>query len=105
MANHPPAIKEKVITGFMYEDKHIKSEGCTDGDHKWDRAWIDDWPKKGKYLKISTYSESVENDKRETSINNDWLSEYMAFVVDPVIFEKNNLIRLGYDDEIIKDLI
>ena len=34
--------EEKVITGFMYEDKHIKSEGCTDGDHKWDRAWIED---------------------------------------------------------------
>ena len=29
----------------------------------------------------------------------------MAFVVDPVIFEKDNLIRLGYDAEIIKDLI
>lgn len=56
-------------------------------------------------MKISTYSESVENDKMEASINDDWLSEYMAFVVDPVIFEKNNLIRLGYDDEIIKDLI
>ena len=35
--------EEKVITGFMYEDKHIKTEGCTDGDHKWDRAWIDDY--------------------------------------------------------------
>ena len=35
--------EEKVITGFMYEDKHIKSEGCTDGIHKWDRAWIDDY--------------------------------------------------------------
>ena len=35
--------EEKVIAGFMYEDKHIKSEGCTDGDHKWDRAWIDDY--------------------------------------------------------------
>jgi len=34
--------EEKVITGFMYEDKHIKSEGCTDGIHKWDRAWIED---------------------------------------------------------------
>ena len=56
-------------------------------------------------MKISTYSESVENDKMEASINDDWLSEYMAFVVDPAIFEKNNLIRLGSDAEIIKDLI
>ena len=54
---------------------------------------------------ISTYSESVENDNMEASINDEWLSDYMAFVVDPVIFEKDNLIRLGYDDEIIKDLI
>ena len=41
----------------------------------------------------------------EASINDDWLSDYMAFVVDPAIFEKNNRIRLGYDAEIIKDLI
>ena len=56
-------------------------------------------------MEISNYNESIENDKREASINDDWLSEYMAFVVDPVIFEKDNLIRLGYDDEIIKNLI
>ena len=56
-------------------------------------------------MKISTYSESVENDKMEASINDDWLSEYMAFVVDPVIFEKNNLIRLGYDAETIKEIL
>ena len=56
-------------------------------------------------MEISTHLESVENDKMEASINDDWLSEYMAFVVDPVIFEKNNLIRLGYDNAIIKDLI
>ena len=56
-------------------------------------------------MEISTYSESIENDKMEASINDDWLSEYMAFVVDPVIFEKNNLLRLGYDDEIIKESI
>jgi len=56
-------------------------------------------------LEISTYNESIENDKMEASINDDWLSEYMAFVVDPVIFEKNNLIRLGYDAETIKNLI
>ena len=61
--------------------------------------------KKDGYLEISTYSESVENDKMEASINDDWLSEYMAFVVDPVIFEKDNLIRLGYDPEPIKNLI
>ena len=61
--------------------------------------------KKEKYLKISTYSESVENDNMEASINDDWLSDYMAFVVDPVIFEKDNLIRLGYDAETIKNLI
>ena len=54
---------------------------------------------------ISTYSESVENDNMEASINDDWLSEYMAFVVDPVIFEKDNLIRLEYDPEPIKNLI
>ncbi|MDB2422744.1 hypothetical protein N9X05_12230 [Paracoccaceae bacterium] len=56
-------------------------------------------------MKISTYSESVENDKMEASINNDWLSEYMAFVVDPVIFENDNLIRLGYDAETIKEIL
>ena len=56
-------------------------------------------------MKISTYSESVENDKMEASINDDWLSEYMAFVVDPVIFKKDNLIRLGYGPETIKNLI
>ena len=61
--------------------------------------------KKERYLEISTYSESVENDKMEASINDDWLSDYMAFVVDPAIFEKNNLIRLGYDAETIKNLI
>ena len=42
-------------------------------------------------MEISTYSESIENDKMEASINDDWLSDYMAFVVDPVIFEKDNL--------------
>ena len=56
-------------------------------------------------MKISTYSESVENDNMEASINDEWLSDYMAFVVDPAIFEKNNLIRLGYDAETIKNLI
>jgi hypothetical protein len=56
------------------------------------------------YAEVS-YSDSEENDNMEASINDDWLSEYMAFVVDPVIFEKDNLIRLGYDDEIIKNLI
>ena len=56
-------------------------------------------------MKISTYSESVENDKMEASINDEGLSDYMAFVVDPVIFEKDNLIRLGYDPETIKGLI
>ena len=56
-------------------------------------------------MEIPTYSESLENDKMEASINDDWLSEYMAFVVDPVIFENNNLIRLGYDAETIKNLI
>jgi hypothetical protein len=56
-------------------------------------------------LKISTYSESVENDKMEASINDEWLSDYMAFVVDPVIFENDNLIRLGYGPETIKNLI
>ena len=41
----------------------------------------------------------------EASINDDWLNEYMAFVVDPAIFENANLIRLGYDPETIKNLI
>ena len=41
----------------------------------------------------------------EASINDEWLSDYMAFVVDPVIFENDNLIRLGYDAETIKNLI
>ena len=61
--------------------------------------------KKKKNLEISNYNESIENDKRKASINDDWLSEYMAFVVDPVIFEKNNLIRLGYDAEPIKEIL
>ena len=56
-------------------------------------------------MKISTYSESVENDNMEASINDEWLSDYMAFVVDPVIFEKDNLIRLGYDPETIKEIL
>ena len=56
-------------------------------------------------MKISTYSESVENDKRNASINDEWSSDYMAFVVDPVIFEKDNLIRLGYDAETIKEIL
>ena len=56
-------------------------------------------------MEISTYSESVENDKMEASINDDWLSEYMAFVVDPVIFKKDNLIRLGYGPETIKEIL
>ena len=56
-------------------------------------------------MEISTYSESVENDKMEASINDDWLSEYMAFVVDPVIFENDNRIRLGYDAETIKEIL
>ena len=56
-------------------------------------------------MKISTYSESVENDKMEASINDEWLSDYMAFVVDPVIFENDNLIRLGYDPETIKEIL
>tara|TARA_B100000787_G_scaffold12622_1_gene9294 strand:- start:44 stop:220 length:177 start_codon:yes stop_codon:yes gene_type:complete len=56
-------------------------------------------------LEISTYSESVENDKRNASINDEGLSDYMAFVVDPVIFEKDNLIRLGYDPETIKEIL
>ena len=56
-------------------------------------------------MEISTYSESIENDKMEASINDDWLSEYMAFVVDPAIFENDNLIRLGYNPKPIKNLI
>ena len=56
-------------------------------------------------MEISTYSESIENDKMEASINDDWLSEYMAFVVDPAIFENDNLIRLGYDAEAIKEIL
>ena len=56
-------------------------------------------------MKISTYSESVENDNMESSIKDDCLSEYMAFVVDPVIFEKDNLIRLGYNPEPIKEIL
>ena len=56
-------------------------------------------------MEISNYNESIENDKMEACINDDWLSEYMAFVVDPVIFEKDNLIRLGYDAETIKEIL
>ena len=61
--------------------------------------------KKKKNLEILTYSKSIETDKMEASINDDWLSDYMAFVVDPVIFEKDNLIRLGYDPEPIKEIL
>ena len=61
--------------------------------------------KKKKNLEILTYSKSIETDKMEASINDDWLSEYMAFVVDPVIFENDNLIRLGYDAETIKEIL
>lgn len=41
----------------------------------------------------------------EVSINDEWLSDYMAFVVDHVIFENDNLIRLGYDAETIKEIL
>tara|TARA_E500000331_G_scaffold287406_1_gene282511 strand:+ start:892 stop:1101 length:210 start_codon:yes stop_codon:yes gene_type:complete len=61
--------------------------------------------KKKKNLEILTYSKSIETDKMEASINDDWLSDYMAFVVDPVIFENDNLIRLGYDAETIKEIL
>ena len=61
--------------------------------------------KKKKNLEILTYSKSIETDKMEASINDDWLSDYMAFVVDPVIFEKDNLIRLGYNPEPIKEIL
>ena len=56
-------------------------------------------------MKISTYSESEENDSMEASINDEGLSDYMAFVVDPVIFENDNLIRLGYGPETIKEIL
>ena len=56
-------------------------------------------------MEILTYSKSIETDKMEASINDDWLSDYMAFVVDPVIFEKDNLIRLGYNAETIKEIL
>ena len=56
-------------------------------------------------MKISKYCKSVENDNMEVSINDEWLSDYMAFVVDHVIFENDNLIRLGYDPEAIKNFI
>ena len=56
-------------------------------------------------MKISTYSESVENDNKEASINDEGLSDYMTFVVDPVIFENDNLIRLGYGPETIKEIL
>ena len=61
--------------------------------------------KKKKNLEILTYGKSIETDKMEASINDDWLSDYMAFVVDPVIFEKDNLIRLGYNAETIKEIL
>ena len=61
--------------------------------------------KKKKNLEILTYSKSIETDKMEASINDDWLSDYMAFVVDPVIFENDNLLRLGYDAETIKEIL
>ena len=61
--------------------------------------------KKKKNLEILKYSKSIETDKMEASINDDWLSDYMAFVVDPVIFEKDNLIRLGYNAETIKEIL
>ena len=89
----------------MYDGTEIKNNDGDDRNHKWDRAWIDDWQKKEKYLEILTYSESVENDNMEASINDEELSDYMAFVVDPVISEKDNLIRLGYDPETIKEIL
>ena len=61
--------------------------------------------KKKKNLEILTYSKSIETDKMEESIKSERLSDYMAFVVDPAIFERNNLIKLGYDAETIKNLI
>ena len=33
---------EKVLKGFMYEDKQIETEGCNWGNHKQDEVWVDD---------------------------------------------------------------
>jgi hypothetical protein len=46
-----------------------------------------------------THDKNIENEKREESIRGEDLSDYMSFVADPIIFEKNNLIRLGFDPQ------
>ena len=56
-------------------------------------------------MENSTYSESVKNDKMKESIKAEGLSDYLAFVVDPAIFGNDNLIRLGYDAEAIKEIL
>jgi len=48
-------------------------------------------------VKKYAYDEKIENDKREESIKGEWLSDYMSFVADPIIFKKDNLLRLGFD--------
>jgi len=44
---------------------------------------------------------NVKNNKREANQNNEFLSDYIAVFVDPVFFEKDNLIRLGCGPETI----
>ena len=43
-----------------------------------------------------TYDKNIENEKREESIKREEWSDYMSFVADPIIFENDNLIRLGF---------
>ena len=43
------------------------------------------------------FDKNTENEKREESIKGEEWSDYMSFVADPIIFEKDNLIRLGFD--------
>ena len=43
------------------------------------------------------FDEGVEQDKMNKSIKEAGWTEYMSFVADPLIFDEENLIRLGFD--------
>ena len=48
-------------------------------------------------MKRYVFDKNTENEKREESIKGEEWSDYMSFFADPIIFEKDNLIRLGFD--------
>ena len=56
------------------------------------------------YMEPHQIDEVIEQDKMDKSIKESGWSEYMSFVVDPVIFDEINLIRLGFDPTSLEKL-